>query len=142
MVITFADLFTDAGFQKYLIQQPFDNVNEEYQYVNVAFWTNLFISAILWVIICFFSNSIARLVGSPGLGIVICVASFTLFLTSFSSIQMALYQRNFDFKTLFIVRIGSILIPLIITVPLAWNGFSYWSIIIGTICANFMNALV
>ncbi|MGR5967704.1 oligosaccharide flippase family protein [Bacillus paranthracis] len=41
------------------------------------------------------------MVGNPGLGIVIIIACVQLPLTSFSSIQMALFRREFDFKTLF-----------------------------------------
>lgn len=44
MIISFADMFTDAGFQKYLVQHEFKNNKEKYKSANVAFWTNLFIS--------------------------------------------------------------------------------------------------
>ena len=47
MVITFAEIFTDAGFQKYLIQQPFKDADDCDKDTNVAFWTNLFICFLL-----------------------------------------------------------------------------------------------
>ena len=62
--------------------------------------------------------------------------------TSFSSIQMALYRRDFDFKTLFYVRMVGAVIPLIITVPLAMITHSYWALIIGTLCGNLSNAFI
>ena len=46
MVISFAELFTDAGFQKYLIQHEFKNLEDFGQSVNVAFWSNLIFSFI------------------------------------------------------------------------------------------------
>ncbi|MCQ4672653.1 lipopolysaccharide biosynthesis protein [Lactonifactor longoviformis] len=142
MVTSFADVFTDAGFQKYLIQKHFENDKEFYENANVAFWTNLSISLLLWIIIVIYRNPIATQVGNPGLGHVIAVASVSLFLTAFSSIQMAIYKKKFDFKTLFLARIVGVFMPVVITVPLAFMGFGYWSIIWGTIATNLANAII
>lgn len=142
MIISFADMFKDAGFQKYIVQHEFQNEDEKFQNANVAFLTNFFLSIVLWGIIALFSGQLATLVGNPGLGIVIIVACLQLPITAFSSIQMALYQRDFDFKTLFLVRMVSIFIPVIITIPLALLGLSYWSIIIGTLIMQLSNAII
>lgn len=142
MIFSFADMFTDAGFQKYLVQHEFKDDDEKYRFTNVAFWTNLGISFLLWGIIAIFCEPIARLVGSPGLGNVFTIACIQLPLTSFSSIQMALYRRNFDFKTLFLVRMVAVCIPFVVTIPLALFGFSYWALIIGAIFTQFSNAVI
>ena len=142
MIISFADMFTDAGFQKYLVQHEFKSDEEKNIYTNVAFWTNLIISLLMWGLIIIFSDQIASMVGNPGLGDVISIACSQLILTSFSSIQMAIYRREFDFKTLFLVRIVSIFIPFVVTIPLAFLGYSYWSLIIGTICGTLSNAFI
>lgn len=142
MIISFADMFTDAGFQKYLVQHEFISEEQKILCTNVAFWTNLVISLILWIVIIIFSDKIAIIVGNPGLGHVISIACMQLPITSFSSIQMAIYRREFNFKTLFLVRIISICIPFIVTIPLALLGFSYWSLIIGTLCGALSNAII
>lgn len=142
MVISFAEIFTDAGFQKYIVQHEFKNEDEKYKSTAVAFWANLIMSLVLWAGISIFANPIARLVGCDGNGIVIAVACICIPLEAFSSIQMALFRRNLDFKTLFWVRIFGILIPLVVTVPLAFVTRSYWSLILGMIVLNFSNALI
>lgn len=142
MITSFAEMFTDAGFQKYLVQHEFKNINEKYKNANVAFWTNFTISIILWSFIVLFSKQLAILVGNPGLANVISIACIQLLITAFTSIQIALYKRNFDFKTLFIVRIISILIPFVITIPLAFAGLSYWSLIIGSLTNHLLNAVI
>ncbi|MED3998189.1 lipopolysaccharide biosynthesis protein [Peribacillus frigoritolerans] len=142
MIVSFADMLSDAGFQKYLVQHQFKDSHEKYKYTNVAFWTNLGISFLLWGIIAIFCERIATMVGNPGLGNVIAIACIQLPLTAFSSIQMALYRRDFDFKTLFWVRLISVLIPFIITIPLAFLGLNYWALIIGTICGQITNAVI
>lgn len=142
MVISFAEIFTDAGFQKYLIQHEFDDEESLYRSTAVAFWTNLICSFFLWIIICIFSSQIAYLVGNKGYGLVIAVSCICIPLEAFSSIQMALFRRKFDFKTLFIARILGISVPLIITIPLAYYTRSYWSLIIGMIALNVSNAVI
>lgn len=142
MIMSFADMFTDAGFQKYLVQHEFKDEKEKIESANVAFWTNLSISVFLLAIIIVLREQIAVLVGNPGLGNVIAIASIQLLLTSFSSIQMALYRRDFDFKTLFLVRMVAVCIPFVVTMPLAFLGLSYYSLIIGTIFMQISNAVI
>ena len=123
MIISLAEIFTDSGFQNYLVQREFKNEEEQKKNANVAFWSNFTVAFFLWLLIWGFNDKIAELVGNPDLGIVITIASIQLPLSSFSSIQMALYRRNFDFKTLFRVRVVGAIIPFIITIPLALIGF-------------------
>lgn len=142
MIVSFADMFSDAGFQKYLVQHNFKNEKDKEDNANVAFWTNLTISLIICFIIYIFRHPIANMVGNSGLGNVVFIASLQLILTAFSSIQMALYRRNFDFKTLFVSRVISALIPVMVTLPLAYLGFSYWSIIIGNLTRQLSDAVI
>ncbi|MEK3683106.1 lipopolysaccharide biosynthesis protein [Paenibacillus sp. FSL R10-2736] len=142
MVVSFVDMFTDAGFQKYLIQHQFKDEEEKQRFANVAFLTNLAISLMLWILLIVFSNEVANLVGNPGLGNVIAIACIQLPITAFSSIQMALYKRDFNFRILFKVRMVAILIPLLVSIPLALLGFSFWSLIIGTITMQILNSII
>lgn len=142
MVISFAEIFTDAGFQKYLVQHEFIDDDDKNKSTAVAFWSNFIFSMIVWLGICLFADSIAKMVGCEGEGIVIAISSVCIPLAAFSSIQMALFKRDFDFKTLFWVRIVGILIPLIVTVPLAFILRSYWALIIGMIALNLSNSIL
>lgn len=142
MIVSFAEIFTDAGFQKYLIQHEFENDTDREESTTVAFWSNFILSIILWIVIGIFSEPLAVIVGNPGLGNVITIACVSIPLAAFSSIQMALYKRDFDFKTLFKVRIAGIAMPIVVTIPLAIWLHSYWALVIGTIATNAVNAIV
>lgn len=142
MVITFAEVFTDAGFQKYIVQHEFKNEEELNNSTNVAFWTNFVFSLAICVGIFFFRDSIATLVGSPDLGNSISIASLLIIVAAFSSIQMARYKRAFDFKTLFIARITTAAIPLLVTVPLAIILRNYWALLIGNFASQVFNAVI
>lgn len=142
MVITFAEIFTDAGFQKYLIQHEFRDERDREESTTVAFWSNLVMSLFLWGGIALFREPLATLVGSPGLGHVLVIACVSIPLAAFSSIQMALFKRDLDFKTLARIRIISTFIPLLVTVPLAFLLRSYWALVFGTITNNLVNAVL
>lgn len=142
MIISFAEIFTDAGFQKYLIQHNFSDEVDRDQCTNVAFWSNLIMSLLIWLIIGIFSEQLATMVGSPGLGNVLTIACISIPLAAFSSIQMALYKRDMDFKTLFKVRIIGICVPLVVTIPLAIIIKNFWALVIGTIASNVVNAVL
>ena len=142
MIITFAEIFTDAGFQKYLIQHEFVDDRDRDECTNVAFWSNLVMSLFIWGIIIIFANPLSALVGNPGLGHVLIIACVSIPLAAFSSIQMALFKRDLDFKTIARVRVISTLIPLLVTVPLAFWLRSYWALVIGTITVNLVNAIL
>ncbi len=142
MVVTFAEVFTDAGFQKYLVQHEFQDEEDLNVSTNVAFWTNFIFSLLLFGIIALFSSPIAALVGSAGEGLSVTVACIAIPLVSFSSIQMARCRRDFDFKLLFGVRMVTSLVPLVVTVPLAFILKSHWALIIGTLFREALNALI
>lgn len=142
MITSLADIFSDAGFQKYLIQKEFKSEEELHKNANVAFWTNLMVSFGLWILVIVFSKQLTIFMGSDGLEKELIVACASLPLTSFSSIQIALYRREFDFKTLFINRIAVILVPIFVTIPLAFFWRSYWALIVGTITVNLVNAVI
>ena len=141
MIITFVDLFTDSGFAKYLIQCDFEDSKEVDEFTNVAFWTNLLLSCVLWAAIYLFRFPLARLVGCVGYERVIVIASMQLIVTSFSSIQTALFRRYFDFKTLFHARLITAFIPICITVPLAFWLRDYRALVIGAIVLQVANAV-
>lgn len=95
-----------------------------------------------WLIIAAFRNFIAMILKHPDLGVAISVAGICLPLTSFTTVQTALYQRDFNFRTLFLARITGVFIPVLITIPLVILGFHYWALIIGTICGNLWSAWI
>lgn len=141
MVVNFADMFSDAGFQKYLVQHSFRDKEDLHNNANVAFWTNFVVSVSLWCLIALFNDPVAAFVGNPSLGFPLAVACLSLPLTSFSSIQMALFHRSLDFKSLMPVKLLSTLLNFGSTLLLAFMGCGYWSLIVGMLAANVVNAI-
>lgn len=142
MVVNFADMFSDAGFQKYLVQHEFSDNESLSRGATVAFWTNLTISIVLWLLIALFNEPLASFVGNPSLGFPLMIACLSLPLTAFSSIQTALFHRKLNFKSIMPARVSSSLVTFAITLTLAFCKFGYWSLIIGTLAGNIVNAVL
>lgn len=141
MVISFSEIFVDAGFQKYIIQHEFMSDEEYNKYSNVAYWTNIFVAMIIFCNIFFFRDALSTTLGMQGYETALVIASIQILITPLVSVQTARFRRNFNFKTLFGIRFIGSMIPLVITVPLALLGMSYWSLIIGTLCSVVYNAI-
>nr|MBS1901047.1 lipopolysaccharide biosynthesis protein [Actinomycetota bacterium] len=141
MVGSFGEMLSGAGFQKYLIQHEFRDQKALYRAANVAFWSSMAVAVCLLALIVVFRDSIATLVGNPGLGVPIAVACLSLPISVFVSSQQALFRRSFEYKKLLPVRITVAIVPLVVSVPLALLGFTYWSLIIGTLAAALVNAV-
>ena len=142
IIISLADMITDAGFSKYLVQNYFSNKTDFYKYANTAFWANICLSWLIWMVITLNASFFAALVGAEGYELAITVASFKLIITAFTSIQKAVYQRALDYKTMFVVRMTAALIPLVITIPLAMLGFDYWSLILASLLNETVYAII
>ena len=142
MVISFAEVFVESGFQKFLIQHKFSNLKEEECFTSTAFWSNLSFSMFLWFLIIVFQNPIAKIAGNEGLGYVIAVSGIMIPMFGTIGIQNCIIKKKLDFKKLFFVRIPAALIPLVVTLPLALLGFDYWSLVIGNICGVFIRSIL
>lgn len=141
MVISFAEMLADAGFQKFLVQYEFESEEAKQKSVSVAFISNIVLAIVLWIAIIVCRDELASLVGNDGLGIPLAVMGAMLPLSAFSSIQMAMYRRNFNFKFLLSIRMITIITPLLVSIPMALAGFDYWSLIAGLLAAQLFTAI-
>ena len=139
MVISFAEMLADAGFQKFLVQYEFESEEAKQKSVSVAFISNIVLAIVLWIAIIVCRDELASLVGNEGLGIPLAVMGAMLPLSAFSSIQMAMYRRNFNFKFLLSIRMITIITPLFVSIPMALAGFDYWSLIAGLLVAQLFH---
>ena len=141
-ITSLADMLSDAGFNAYIIQHQFSSDKEKKSVFNICFWTNLLIAAILFVIILINRHMFSRLVGAEGYSNVLVVAAFVIPIMSISSIEMAIMKKDLNFKSLGIIKIVSKFIPFLTTIPLAFCGFGYWSLVIGSLIGEFIGMML
>lgn len=142
MIVSFAEVFVESGFQKFLIQHQFDTEEEERKYMSVAFWANLLFSLFLWGLLVVFCKPITRLVGNEGYELPVILAGITIPLYGIIGIQNCKIKKSLEFKKLFIVRVSTALVPLAVTLPLALLGLDYWSLVVGNIAGVVTQSIV
>ena len=141
MVISLSDIFTEAGFQLYLIQHDFKSREELKKYASSALWVSVLLSLAVFGIIAIFRDTFAVWIGSPGYGDVVAVTSISIPIAAGISVLQALYKRDLNYKHLFIRRFLGLLVPLVVTVPLAFLGWGVWALAIGILAGKVVNLL-
>lgn len=141
IIISFSEIITDAGFQKFMIQHEFGNDEDLFKSAHVAFWSNFICGWIVWLVIALFRDILSAWIGSPGLGCALMVAALAIPMTSFYSIPVALLKRSLDFKQLFKIRMVGLSVPLLVTLPLAFLLRNYWALVIGTLAYHVVTAI-
>ena len=139
MVISFTQIFWEAGMGKALIQRRHD-IDDA---ANAAFWVNMAVAIAIGVLLHLFASRIAIFFFHDGrVAAVLRVMVLQIVLGALSSVHNALLQKEMDFKKLFLVRFATVTLPGILSVPLAWYGFGYWALVAGTLSGQTAQAII
>lgn len=138
ILISFSQIIWGAGFSKALIQKQ-ERIPES---SNIVFWTNLGLGFTMFAILFLFAPLIAELFKDIRLQAVIKTLSFLILLGSFSSVQLTLLQKDFQFKKIFWIRILTVALPGLTSVPLAYFGFSYWALVYGSLIGQISQTML
>lgn len=131
MFISSLDILTDGGFGKYIIQRNFKDERQMDEVLNVAFWTNFFLSLLISIVIILNSSRLADFFSNSHLDLAFKVMTISVLSTSFSSIQLNILRRHLEYKKLFQIRMIVAFLPLIVTVSLAFYLKNFWALLIG-----------
>lgn len=139
MVMSFTQIFWEAGMGKALIQRQ-GNIDEA---ANAAFWINLVIGIIISGLLLIFADAIAEhLFQDQRVSAVVQVMTLQIMLGALGSVPVALLQKDLRFNKLFWVRISTVALPGLFSIPLAWYGFSYWALVAGTLVGQLAQVIV
>ncbi|NVP02087.1 lipopolysaccharide biosynthesis protein [Photobacterium damselae subsp. damselae] len=132
--INICNTLVDSGFGGALIQKKkVDDID-----YNTVYIFNIISSIILYIIIFFSSDYIAEFYKSGKLSLAIKVASLSLLLSSLYLIHIVKFTRELNFKIQTKINLLARSLSLILSIAMAINGFSYWSLIIPQICSHLI----
>jgi len=138
VVISFSQVFSDAGLAKALIHRQ-DRVEES---ANVVFWLNLGIGLVIVTLLLVGAPFIASFFHDERITPVVQVLSLQILLAAFSSVHTALLQKDLNFKPLFWVRLVTTAAPGLASIPLAIHGMGYWALVFGTLLGQMAQSAV
>lgn len=120
---TLANMLRSFGISDYLVQEK--NLTE--QTIRTSFTINLLFAWTLAVIMFCASWVVGQFFADAGVGRVMRVQSGSFLLVPFGITAMALMKRNMEFVTLYKINAGASIIGSVMTIALAYIGFSYMS---------------
>jgi teichuronic acid exporter len=123
--LAFIAVFTDGGFAVALLQKK-ECTEEDYSSV---FFFNLAFSLAFYLLLFVCAPWLALFFDQAELTSVVRLAGVTIIINSFSAIQLVLFSKQVDFKTISIITVSSNFISGTIAVILAVYHFGVWSLV-------------
>lgn len=139
MIISFSQIFWEAGLGKALIQRQ----TEIEEAANAAFIINLILGAVIASLLFLSAKFFASVFfQDERVTVVLQVMTLQILIGAVSSVQQALLRKEMKFKKLFWVRLGTVGVPALISIPLAFEGMGYWALVAGTLIGELIQAIL
>lgn len=123
--IGISQAFVDSGFSQALIRKP-DRTEDDN---STAFFFNLFVSILFYLILFFTAPLIAVFYNEPILTPITRVIGLSIIINSLCLVQRALYTINVDFKTQSKASVTASLISGVIGIGMALAGCKVWAVV-------------
>ena len=136
--LSILQVFADSGLGVALIQKQYV---DEIDYSTV-FYTNLFLSFLLYAIAWFSAPKIASFFYNNELILMIRFLACSVIINSINNVQQAYISRHMIFKKNFFASIGGIICASIIGIYSAYNGAGAWALIFQQITDVFIGTII
>lgn len=130
-----ATCLANAGFGAAIIRK-IDRTDTD---INTVFWFNLVMSFLLGSLLFLLAPWFASFYQQPELLWLTRVSAFMLFLSSTSSVHVALFQSRRDFKTLAWIGMLSSIAGMPICLYLAYVGWGIWALMVQNVVSTSIN---
>ncbi len=139
MAVTgFAGLFRDLGLSSAAIQKK--ELTRAQQ--SNLFWLNVAMGLLLTVIVAAASPMVAWFYGKPELTVVTLTLSASFLIGSFGTQHGAMLVRNMLFARQAVANISGAFFGLAVSVALAFQGYSYWALVWGSLVGGLATTLL
>ena len=133
-----SSVFVDSGFINALTRKQ-DRTHTD---TCTVFYFNITISFVFYILLFLIAPLVARFYNMPELCSVLRVMGLTLIINSFAAVQATLLTIQLDFKNQTRIAIIALIISAVIGIILAYNDFSYWSLVVQSIAFSIINTLL
>lgn len=131
------DFFVDFGFSSAIIRREKITETE----ISTVFWINLIIGGLCTLLVFACAPIFAWFYNMPKLEDIVCVTSWSFFISSFGTLQTALFQRSLNFRKPFIAKLFSGVVSGIIGIVLALCDFNVWALIFSNLAGWFLYSI-
>ncbi|PKN13529.1 MAG: colanic acid exporter [Deltaproteobacteria bacterium HGW-Deltaproteobacteria-4] len=134
----FVGIFAEMGLGAALIHQQ--KIDDEQ--LSSVFWLNLFLGVVLTAVFVLAAPLVADFYNEPLLLGITIVVALNFIINALTIVQRILATKALDFQTLAISEVASTLISGGIVLFLAYQGYSYWSIVWQTLIISVVSNII
>ncbi len=136
--MTLALCFIDSGFASALVRKT-DMKQDD---AVTAFYFNILMGAVCYVILFVASPFIADFYNAPILSVLLKVSALSLLIGSFSTVQQALLTKEIDFKRQARISMCASLLSGVVGVVMALSGCGVWSLVFQAVCGQLVRTIM
>ena len=125
VIITLLTVATNLYMGTYLMRKKeIDSLD-----MNTAFYFNLFVNTLIYIVLFFTAPIIANFYGYVELTALLRVMGISVLVSSFMSMKLVVIVRHYDYKRLFFISLIGTLFAGIVGIILAFTGFGPWALV-------------
>ena len=136
--VSLSEIVVDCGIGGYLIKKQ--EVTEIYY--DTLFVFNMGVSVLLYLIMYLLAPLIADFYDNSILTIAVRILGLVVIIQAFSITQRTRLLKNLRFKAMALIVLVSGLSGFVVALVLAYNGFSFWSLIWQNICFCLLSTIL
>jgi O-antigen/teichoic acid export membrane protein len=134
----FSNMIIESGFANALIQK-IDRTESDF---STIFYFNLLVSIIIYITLFLTAPFIANFYNTPELTLLTRVLSLNLLIGSITIVQQVRLKILFDFRSIAMITLISVIISGIIGVVFAYLDFGVWALVAQNLSAEFIKAVL
>jgi O-antigen/teichoic acid export membrane protein len=138
IVLAISEVFVNGGFSQAIIRKQ-NCTQKDY---STAFFFNLIVGVIFFLILFFIAKPIGQFFNSPELKPMIQVLGFGLIINSFALIQQSILTKRIDFRLQTKISLIASIFSGTIAIVLASTGFGVWSLVIKSLLYNILTVIM
>lgn len=136
--ITIANIFMDSGMSQALVQRKHRTASD----MATAFYFNVGVSILCYIILFFTAPIIARFYEISLLSPILKILGLNIIISSFATVQRANLLAVLDFKTIAYVNLGGVLVSGGVGIGMAYSEYGVWALVGQQISSTFTSTLI
>jgi O-antigen/teichoic acid export membrane protein len=134
--LTLATRLTNFGFNQALVR--IRDLKQEH--CSAVFVVSMLTGAVAYGVLVGTAPFIGAFFRTPAVAEVMPIAALTFLITPLGTVSAALMTRDMQFKRTAATDWLSSLVEAVLTIILAWKGFSFWSVVYGRVAGSAINS--
>lgn len=136
--VNVGNVIVQSGLNTALVQSPRIDCKD----CSTVFWLSFVISIFLYVIVFISAPYIAGFYAMPELVLSLRVLCLILVINSLNSVQVAIIQRELEFRKIFNATLVSVLVSGALGIGSAIVGAGLWALVVQQLSYQFLNCVV